>query len=339
MDRWTFRDAWIGAGFGVCLGLGPLTSTHRSASLVGGVCIAIGVFAFRRWRRKRAQERGETYDRIVLARPSGAAWLALVLFAAVFAPTLAWMLERWIDSIFHNAYGLLVPLAMAVLAHATLARDPDARDEASPWGFAFLGVGLGLAILDSGLQTHQLSVLGLITCLPGLSLLWLGARRTRALALPLALGLFLIPLPNLPASPLGLREATAGGAERILSAIDVPIALNRTLLTLASGERYLVTDNCSGFQLVPAGLALALVLASGARTRARAALLLLAAIPIAILANLVRTAVLLAMSHFIGSDFIHVTFIHGSTGIIAFCGLVAALVALAGPSGVRQAFA
>lgn len=339
MERSTRRDAAIAAAVGVALGLGPLTSTHRSASIAGGVLAAAVVFAWRRRRGARARRRGESFDSRVLAPPPPAVWLALLLFAVVFAPTGAWLIGRWSVSIFHNSYGLLIPLLMVALAHGALARDAETAEEASPWGFAFLVVGLALAAADSGLGTHQLSVLGLITCLPGLSLLLLGARRTRALALPLALGIFLVPLPNVLATPLGLREITAAVAEPLLRAGGVPVLVDHLRLSLPSGDHYLVSDNCAGLQLLPAGLALALVLAGQARSRARAALLLVAALPLAIAANVVRSALLLALVHHAGSHLLQVPLVHGATGILAFWGLVAALLALAGPGLARRALA
>ena len=339
MHRSLRRDLGFAAAFGLVLALGPHTSTHLSVSVAGGVAVTALVFAIRRWLRARATSRGVAWDPPVFSSAPGWVWAALALSVAVFAPTIGWLVQHWGASVFQNSYGLFIPLLMALLGLSALRRDPDPRESSSAWGFAFVVLGLGLVAVDSGLRTRFLSVLGLIVYLPGLSLLLLGARRTRRLLLPLALGLFLMPLPNLFASPLGLRETTAVGAEWLLRGIGVAASLDHVRIALPSGEHYLVSDNCAGFQLLPAGFALAAVLAASTRSNVRRALLLLSVVPLALVVNMVRSALLLAFLHFAGARYLQVPLVHGASGVLAFWMLVIALLALADLRGLRKAFA
>ena len=136
-------------------------------------------------------------------------WASLAVFAAVFAPTLLWMYGQWTESIWEDGHGLFMPVVTAYLALAILRRDTGSERDASPWGFAFLIVGLGLLVFDSAIRVHYLSALGFVICLPGLSLLLLGVRRTKRLAVPLLLAWLMVPLPNFVATYVELPSAIA----------------------------------------------------------------------------------------------------------------------------------
>lgn len=47
------------------------------------------------------------------------AWLAavLVLLALVYYPTVAWLVDRWTMSVWHNAHGMLIPIVVAYFAY------------------------------------------------------------------------------------------------------------------------------------------------------------------------------------------------------------------------------
>ena len=229
---------------------------------------------------------------------------------------------------------------MVVLARRTLRRDSPPETEgpetkASPWGFALLGAGLALAVVDAGIRTHYLSALGLVLCLPGLSLLLLGARRTRALALPFVLGVFLVPLPPNLATALDLPLATAFGMEPVLELIGVPVLREGTLITLPS-DIYGVSERCSGLAAFYAGLALAVLFAATTRSWPRRVLLLLAPWPAAVLANVLRSSALVALSHHFGIGVLNTAW-HGFSGIAAFWLTLALVAAVAGPRTIREA--
>jgi exosortase len=321
---------------GVVFGLSPQTSTHPRYSLIGGGLAAAATFAFCRW---RARGRSEPARFATLARPAASVWLALAAAGAVFAPTVVWLVDCWRENIFHNSHGIFVPLLMAMLARARLRRDPDAREESSAAGFAFVAAGLALAVLDAGLRTRYLAAVGVVLFLPGLSLLLLGRRRTRALALPLALGIFLLPVPNVLASPLGLREATAIGMARVLHWLGVPALVDDTLFVLPGDAVYLVSDNCAGFQLLLAGLAMATLLAFTGGSRARTLGIFAMVLPLVVLANVLRSALLLALTFFVGPHVLQVALVHGGTGVLAFWLVVFGLLALADRRALAAAFA
>ena len=115
-------------------------------------------------------------------------------------------------------------------------------------------------------------VLALIASVPGLSLLLLGARRTRMLAVPLSLGLLMIPLPASIATTVGLRRATASIVEPVLHALGFSALRRGTVITLAGdANNFIVANEWSGVSTLYAGVAVAVVLACYARSHARRA--------------------------------------------------------------------
>ena len=63
----------------------------------------------------------------------------------------------------------------------------------SAWGFLILVPALALHVLDAGMHSQILSAVASILAIPGLSLLFLGIYRTRAIGFPLAFMFFYTP--------------------------------------------------------------------------------------------------------------------------------------------------
>ena len=237
---------------GAVFGLSPHTSGHRVVpSILGGILAGLAFFAFRTHLQRR---RGAPAARVEPAwQPPLRVWLTLLLAAVVFAPTAVLLYDEYTVSIWTNAHGLFVPLAVVYLGVAILRRDTNRGEESSAWGFLPIVLGLALVVLDSGVRTAQLGALGIAISLPGFSLLLLGARRTKALALPLFLAFFLVPLPTSLADLLYLPTGTAAGMVPLLERIGLPVLRERTVLILPQ-DMYGISANCSGFATLYAAL-------------------------------------------------------------------------------------
>jgi exosortase len=256
-------------------------------------------------------------------------WLAP--FVAAVAPTVLWLVDRyWSRNVWSNVHGAFMPFIFAFLAWQELRKDASEREESSPWGFAFLVPGMALIALDAAIRSQLLSAIGLIVCAPGLSLLLLGARRTRAIAFPLVILFFMLPIPAAFVSTiyLWLREATSIGTTALISLIGIPIARSGTTLFFPGGK-VLVADACSGFATLYASAAIALILAHMSSAPARQALLLGLAAPIALAANVIRVTVLTLAVYSYGPRSLE-TALHEGTGIGAFALALAALFCVAG---------
>lgn len=329
------RELAIASLVGGFFAASPLTGGHTAPAALAGVAVGAGVFAYR-WRNGRDLEDGAGTI-VGVPRVPVALWFAALAWVALFLPTLRWLWQLWTASVWINNHGIFMPLVMLYLAHAALRDDPSDAAESSPLGFLFLLPSLAMVAVDSALRTGYLGALAMIGSLPGISLLVLGARRTRLLAVPLALGLLMMPIPNLVATDIGLRQLTASGVEPVLHALGLTAFRQGTVIQLAgAGNTFVVANACSGVSTLYASVATAIVLACYARTHARRLALLSAVAPLAIAANVVRVVALIVMSSEIGK-WIMETPLHPATGVATFGVVLVGLLAIAGRDPLRTA--
>lgn len=263
-----------------------------------------------------------------------AAWLAL--FGVVFAPTLAWLWHRWTLGIWYNGHGILIPFILAYLLYDYLRRDPASKEDSSPWGFLFLGAGLLLVVADAAIQTQLMSALGFVVCLPGLSLLLLGRKRTRALVFPLLLAPFMLPIPAgfVAGVHLLLRRITAWGTTHAIEILGIPVLREDTMLFLPRGAIGIV-DACSGFSTLYAAITLSFILSFMTHSNARRVSLIIGAWVLAILCNTLRVSTLVLLFHNFGTDPLR-SYLHELSGMMSFAVALALLFMIAGRKSLQQ---
>lgn len=340
MARPTLQDlAWV-AGIAFLAAASPFLPPDPVITLVGASTVGALVFAYRLWRRRGAPAEDDAADKISLSVPPSV-WVCLLLFTAVMAPTAHWMFRMWTASIWANGHSVFVPLIIAYFAYRRLTRSEGRRadtergaEESSAWGLPVVMLGLLIVILDSAIHTKYLSAIGLVICIPGLSLLFLGARRTRKLAFPLTLCIFLLPIPFSLSEQIFLRNATAVGVEPVLRLLGYPVTRELTVLMMP-GFTIDVSAACSGFSALYASAFFAVILAVHAKSKWRAALLLLSVWPIAVGANILRAAVLVVLMDEFGRGILD-TRAHGGSGAVTFIIALAALYLLAGRDTIRS---
>jgi len=259
-------------------------------------------------------------------------WILLAIL--VFAPTIYWLWQRWTMSVWHNVHGIFIPFIVAYLIREELRSDPKVEAEQSAWGFLFLTPGLGMIVLDSAIRTQLLSAFGMLVCLPGLSLLLLGRRRTQALAFVWVLSFFMLPIPAalIERFMLLLRRITATGVEQVMALFGVLIARVDTTLFLPKATLSIV-DACSGFSALYASVTLALVLAYMNPSWPRRVVTLGAAFPIAMVCNILRCALLALIVQRWGGGILSTVW-HPVSGLLTFA-TAAALLAFLGRVEMR----
>jgi exosortase len=245
--------------------------------------------------------------------------LALVAIGvvAVYAPTVAWLWDRWTLSVWHNAHGLLVPFVVAFLVWSALAdRRPAARPNA--WGFAFVIPALLIHVLDTAMHTQLLSAASIVVLLPGLSLLLLGTEATSRIAFPLAFLAFALPIPLSMTETLHLvlRQAATVATAAVVPLIGIPVYPDGTTLHLAHAD-LVVGDACSGFSTLYAAAATGCLVAYQATGWKRRTIVLASAAPLAIAANVLRIVLLVAIVDRTGIDVLE-TWIHPASGMLTF---------------------
>ncbi len=263
-------------------------------------------------------------------------WLWFAPFILAFTPTAVWLYQRGTQSAFSEVHTLFMPFVLAYLIYEQLKLDPDPTPRSSPLGFLFLVPALLLVALDAAIKTQMLGAIALVIALPGLSLLLLGAKRTRELAFPLALAVFIVPIPAGMLTPIYgvLRPIAAIGTEWLVPLFGVPIARSGTALQVPR-LAVEVADNCSGWSSLQAAVITGLVLAHFSKSRRRRILILASAIPLAVVCNVLRVTALVLLAQRYGGELLDTT-LHPASGVILFGVVIAAMFAIAGSDAMRS---
>jgi exosortase len=188
----------------------------------------------------------------------------------------------------------------------------------SAWGFAIVIPALALRALDAGMHTELLSAASLVLLLPGLSLLTLGAARTRAILLPLVFLAFALPIPLAVTEQVHwqLRQVATTAAAAIAPMLGIRVFVEGTTIHM-SGDALEVGDACSGFSTLYAAVAIACLTAYATPSSGRRALVLLSAAPLAIAANMLRVILLVVLVVWQGSGILD-TIVHPLSGVMTF---------------------
>lgn len=258
-----------------------------------------------------APERARSWQRGLVA-------MAAVEFAVLFWPTVSWLFERWTLSVWQHAHGLLIPPVVGYFAYQELKPLAGLPRSSSAWGFLFLVPALVLHALDAGMHTQLLSAVALLLALPGLSLLLLGAPRTRAIAFPIAFLAFALPIPLAFTEQVHwqLRQLVTAVTSTVIPWFGIPVFAEGTTLHMARGTLQ-VADACSGFSTLYAAAAVACLVAYSTNSPTRRAIVLLSAAPLAIVANLIRVIALVLLVVWYGGEILD-TFVHPLSGMLTF---------------------
>jgi exosortase len=335
VSRDIVRELALAALIAAVIAAGPLTPNELAPSLlIGGLAGAAWLIFRLRGQRPGlgASEAAGADDRVTLGTATAAVrswlpWLGLVaVWCLAFWPTLEWLWQQWTASVWVNDHGLFMPPLIVYLGWTILRDDPVSEPDSSSAGFWLVAAGLSLSVADAAAGTRYLGMVGLLVSLPGVTLLFLGRRRTRLLAVPLVLSLLMTPIPVTLSTHLYLRHATAAVVEPMIRAIGLPVFREDTVMHLSSGT-FVVADACSGFSTLYASLAVAIVLVFLVKSPTRRLSILVLAPVLAVLANIVRVASLILIAHFVG-DWTLDTPLHEATGVASFLVVLTALLAV-----------
>ena len=186
----------------------------------------------------------------------------------------------------------------------------------------------GLLLIALALAGHLVSIrsgvfmtqgYSLVLLLFGLALVLLGGRAMRVLWFPLGYLAFMLPMPpflmNVVSFKLKLFAARVGSA--IAVKMGIPLARSGMTIHIPAGSLR-IADPCSGLRSLIALVALGALFAYFTRARTwKRVVLLLAAIPLAAIANTVRIAVLCAVANVWGID-VALGFFHDFSGFLLF---------------------
>jgi exosortase len=251
--------------------------------------------------------------------------VSVALAIVIFAPILYYMVLHW-RQVGDYSHGFLVgPLALyfAWERREKLRRAPI---EPSWWGVIPLALGsLSLAIGRLGVELMAMRTAFVLTLI-GLVLLLLGWPIFRILRFPLLFLFLMVPLPqslvNIIAFPLQLIAADL--AVEWLHWLGIPALREGNIIHLANTPLF-VAEACSGLRSLMALGTLAVVFAYFFRkTMLERIVIVLSAIPIAIVVNAFRVALTGYLTHNMGERAAQ-GLIHQTEGLFTF-GLAFALL-------------
>jgi len=245
-------------------------------------------------------------------------WLVGAQLAFLYAPTVVWLWERWTLSVWHHAHGLLILPVVGYLIREELKKRVYPPANGNAWGFAILIPAVFLHMLDTGMHTQLLSAVSLVMALPGLSLLFLGRERTKAILFPLIFLAFTLPIPLAFTESLHLvlRQIATVASAQVIPWLGIPLYVEGTTLHIPKGTLQ-VADACSGFSTLYAALAIACLTAYMCPDPRRRILVLLLAAPIAIGANIIRVVLLVLLVAWQGIDILGTSW-HTISGLFTF---------------------
>ena len=246
-------------------------------------------------------------------------WLWPALFALAIAPTVAWLWHRWTLGVWQSGHAILMPLLVAYLTYEALRDDPEpAQAASSPWGFVFLVPALLLLALDSAIGSQILSAVAIVVALPGLSLVLLGAQRTKRLIFPIIISAFALPVPAAAVEPINilLRQISTWGSMLIVPWMGIPVFSEGTYIYMPN-TTLAVTDACSGFSTLYAAMTTALILSHWSQRWGKRIQLLVGALVLTLVCNSFRVAALVWIVRHYGTDPLD-TPLHEATGMVMF---------------------
>ncbi len=245
-------------------------------------------------------------------------WLVAALLCLLFAPTCLWLWDRWTMSVWQNGHGILVTALVLYLVWGELQKLKSLPVSSSPWGFAILIPALLIHMLDTGIHSQLLSGAALFLSLPGLSLLFLGTARTKAILFPLAILFLTLPIPLVftESIHLALRHIATKSVAWLLELLGVPVFSTGTLLEVEGGS-LMVADACSGFATLYAAMTIAILTAYFCNSTRRRIMVLLIAAPLAVGVNIMRVLLLTLLVNWFGLDIL-ATSAHEISGLLTF---------------------
>ena len=228
-----------------------------------------------------------------------------VILCLVYAPTGVWMWDRWSAADSYYSHGVLVPLVSGVIVYMSRRRLAAMSWSGSAWGLSLLAIGALMQVVSAFGRIHFLSGCSLLPLLAGLVVYIAGWRVLRVLAFPIIFLFFMVPMPLMLIHKLNfsLKMFASGSAVTILDRfMGLAINWEGSKVHFFGGDVLVVDDVCSGLRSLVSLVAFAALYAYFSKVSIpKRGVLLLAAVPLAVVCNIVRITVLCLVASRYGS--------------------------------------
>lgn len=253
---------------------------------------------------------------------------ALLLLAGVYYLVVPEMARQWYEDA-NYSHGFFVPVIAAYFAYQRREALLDAT--VAPWwpGLALLLAGVS-QLMVGWLATEYFTMRSsLVVTLAGMTLFLFGKRLFRLMWLPLGYLFFMVPLPYI------VYDAIAFPLKLFVTKVSIAFLKGIGVVVLREGNVIMlpfttleVADACSGIRSLISLLALAVAYAFTLKlSTSRRGILIIAAVPIAILANAFRVIGTGLLAQHFGARAAE-GFFHEFAGMAVFAVAIVLLLAL-----------
>lgn len=244
--------------------------------------------------------------------------LLILLWWLAFAPLYPELAREWLENS-DNSHALLVPFVTLFFIWQKRPELRTAPVASSVSGGVLLVASLLVHIVSSAGGSAFPARLAMVTSLFGLLWLCFGRRVMRLVAFPLSFLLFMIPVPYslLSLVSLNLQLMATRISAALINSCSIPVYREGNMLYFVQTQLE-VAEACSGIRSIMSLLMISLVFCYLSRQGwLRRALLVAAAIPIALVGNIVRVTGTGLLAHFYG-DRVARGFLHEFSGLVVF---------------------
>ena len=219
-----------------------------------------------------------------------------VLLILLFYPVLIWLVKSWLNNPYYTHGFLVVPLC-ALLAWRQWRYVRAEPRQGGTWiGLILTVASLAAVVWAMRWQDYVIAAFGLVALLTGMLLFLEGWARVRHWLFPLLFLAFMVPLPFVDLASPWLESFTAKYSTGLAQLVGIPAVQQGGEISLP-GTTLIVGAPCSGLRSLVTMVTVAVGWVYLVKGRPGAkALMLLAIVPIVILANVLRVALLLVVA-------------------------------------------
>ena len=253
---------------------------------------------------------------------------AIGLLVVLYAPIIPWWVKHCSEPEGLYGHAFLIPFVSLWLLWQNRKKLSQVAYQPCPKALWLVAVGLFLNLVGGFVEAKFIVFSSLVIVLIGLLWMWLGTEFMKAAWFPLAFLFFAVPLDpilNKLSIPLQIFSARLAGA--IVGLTGIPVVVSGAQLS-TSKFGVLVIPECSGLKYTVSLLALSTLIAMQVPGVLWKVVLVLSALPVAMLANAIRVATVTLIGQWWGKE-AATGFYHNASGVMIFAIAFAVFMGLA----------
>jgi len=266
--------------------------------------------------------REDTKYRIFIGLPT------VGLLSALYFRTFIWLVDYWLEDPAYS-HGFLVPVISGFIVWK---KRHELQIKVKPFsaGLVVLASGLFIYVISFFLRAQFGLAISFLIVISGLILYLYGTEAMHSLLFPVCFLVFGIPLPFLPGITNFLQSFSAHYSSLVIGMMGIPVSTIGAEIHMEKSF-FVIGAPCSGMHTLIALLALAAIFAYFIRCPSsspvyRKSLIFIAALPIALVANISRIVSILLIANSYGSE-AAMRFFHDFSSIVLFAIAFGCLVA------------